>query len=303
MPEFELLGEAPKSGGTSKKLFKNKKFLLAAGAVGVVALIVGYKKNQNQPADDGGLSAVGYAGYPTTTGGGSDSDMGNYYSDYYQSVIDENNAYYDSYISDMEQSHALDMDELNSNITSLSDRLTSAESLAADQNEAIKRQNVISQMRANSELYNTITDDLTKQALHTENMALADSMGWKYDSTSGNYLEGNSVVYTTARQQAQALGAKASSSGSASFDSNVDYQAKINEAILSGASATTINDLNKARNAKIAAGGGSTAAANNSYDANTDYQELINKAKASGADQSVIDNLTAQRNAKIAASK
>jgi len=81
---------------------------------------------------------------------------------------------------------------------------------------------------------------------------------------------------------------------------STDFQTQINNAILGGASAATIDNLNAARNAKIASTGRNAAASNANFDKNFDYSTLISAARSTGASQSVIDNLTAMRNAKVA---
>ena len=276
-------------GNNSKKLFKNKWFIVAAVGVGVLGIVTAIrKKSDGEEVDTTGYSAIGYAGYPSVTGGGSDSSYssGGYDSGYLESLISAN-----------ESAVNTNMDSLYLELSDLSERVTTVSTQQETTTAALERSQALSQMRANSELYNNITDTKTKEALHTENLAIADKYGWTYDETTGNYYEGNSVVYTTTKQQVAAMEGKSSAPATVTFQNNVDYQAEINKAILSGADATTINNLNAQRNTKITATGVTNP--NSTYDKNTDYQALINAAKKAGADQSVINNLTAQRNAKI----
>lgn len=283
-------------GENTKKLFKNKKFLLAAGGVAVVALIAGYLKNREGEADTTGYGAIGYAGYPTV-GGSSSSDFSSSTEtdSYFESLLNETTTEYDGVMAEME-----------SNISSLTDRLVSSEEKSASYLLTIEKQNAISQMRANSELYNALGsgDAATKQALHDENMAIAEKYGWTFDASTGNYFDGNTVLYTTAKQAkgentAYTGGKKAADADVSGFQNNRDYQAEINKAILSGADAVTINRLNDQRNAKIAAQGGLTGAQSSGFDKNVDYSVAIQKAKEAGANEQVIKNLEQQRQNKI----
>lgn len=115
----------------------------------------------------------------------------------------------------------------------------------------------MAQMKANSELYNALGNDQsdTKKALHAANLEIASKYGYTYDGKTGNYFTNSgSVVYLTSQQQAKAMSGKTTSETSAktvSFDSNVDYQARINQAVASGASQATIDQLKAQRQAKI----------------------------------------------------
>lgn len=117
----------------------------------------------------------------------------------------------------------------------------------------------LAQMQANSELYNVLGNDQTetKKALHQANMDIASKYGFQYDGYSGNYFDkSGSVVYLTSQQKAKAITTpgkttKETSSNKVSFDPNVDYQARINAAVASGASQATINQLQAQRQAKI----------------------------------------------------
>ena len=97
-----------------------------------------------------------------------------------------------------------------------------------------------------------------------------------------------------------------------SYDPNVDYQARINEAVKQG-DMTTAGMLERQRNAKIAATGSTQQQTNNYqqylengakasdatyYNRDTDYQAEINAAKAAG-DMTTASLLERQRNAKI----
>lgn len=336
-------------GNKVKKTFKNKPFLIACLGVGVVALILGYKKYNSGGSESedgiGGYAAIGYGGYPTTTGGGDNTDDNSYYDSWFESImetIDQNKQDTDQQISDLGEDFSNQLngiydeigglyDEMGSNVSRFDKVYTTPAAVEADNDWYYERQAILDQMAANSDAYNMVTDKATKDALHAENQMLGEYLGLTFDSASGLWMDGGSVAYVTDAQAALAAEKKkaASANGASGFvsnkqhtentakavtkgttattpktsvayDPNMDYQAAINDAIASGASADVINNLNQQRDAKIAATGGTTAKANSYYDANTDYQALINQAKASGASQSVIDNLTAQRDAKVA---
>ena len=281
---FDDLGEG------AKKVFKNKKFWLAALAVGGVALVAAFLRYREEDAagvDSTAYGAIGYAGYPTVSGGSGGTESDSILSD-----------------STLMGEYESDFDSLFTNVNDLSDRLTTAEEATkATQNE-LNKQQIIIQMKANSELYNALSGaehQSTREALHAENLALAEKLGAEYDASSGNYFIGDNPLYTTAQQQKLAItgGKTEAGSGKVGYTTNRDYQKEINDAIMNGADATTINELNAARDAKIQATGSSHYKANTAYDPNVDYSALIAKAKEAGADQKVIANLTMQRQAKI----
>lgn len=292
-------------GNNAKRLVKSKPFKIAAVCVGGVAILVALSRNKEEDEAQG-YGAIGYAGYPSTTDGSMTGSEGSD-SSYFEQILADMQAAQDQNFSDLyghlsDMQAQLDQNDLNSNSNVSGFRQVSQ----TDETDAlmayIEKQDAIAQMRANSELYNTITDRAAKDALHAENMAIAERYGFTFNAETGNYYEGNSVVYTTAKQEAgldTSFGTKKAPSGSVSYQNNVDYQSRINKAIMEGASATTINDLNKQRDAKISAQGGMTASQAQGYDKNVDYSTLISKAQASGADASVIKNLEQQRQNKI----
>lgn len=283
-------------GDNAKKLVKSKPFKIAAVGVAGVALVVAFMRNK-QDDNEQGYGAIGYAGYPSTGGDGDSMD-------YTTGSEGMDSAYFDEILAEMQNQQDVfgaTTAELYGTIDSLSVELRNAKDTAAEQQYQMEVQNAISQMRANSELYNNITDRATKDALHAENLAIAEKYGFRFDAATGNYFQGNSVVYTTVKQQlgenTAYTGGKKVDTGTVSFKNNVDYQKEINKAIMSGQSATTINSLNEQRNAKIAASGGT--AGSGGFDKNVDYSVLISKAKESGASQAVIKNLETQRQNKI----
>lgn len=130
----------------------------------------------------------------------------------------------------------------------------------------------LAQMKANSELWWNVDSQAVKDSLHQENLAIADKYGWTYDKDSGNYLSGGQVVYYTSKQIGSMINSatqpttttttKTVDTGSltktntkttstVSYDANTDYAALIQQAKASGASQSTIDQLNAQRQAKI----------------------------------------------------
>lgn len=305
-------------GDKVKKTVKNKPFLIACVVVGGVALYTGWKKyNSTSEQDATAYGAIGYAGYPSTVGGGGadNTDM-SMYDSYLESLENQMNNMGEDFNKQLDGIYdeigGL-YDEMGSN-TEAFDKVTITPTVVVKKkDEELERQKLLDQMKANSDAYHIVTDSATKEALHKENAEIAEQLGLTYNASAGLWMDDGNVAYVTelqAKKAAEADGASGFVSNkqhneemaaAITFDSNVDYQAEINKAIASGASASVIDNLNKQREAKINATGTTTTKANSYFDQNTDYQALINKAQAAGASQNVIDNLTAQRNAKIAA--
>lgn len=307
-------------GDGAKKVFKNKKFWIVAAVVGGVALAMGYLKYRDEDSgstaeDITAYEAIGYAGYPVVGGGGGGAE-GDYsyidetYNAYYDTLT-EITSEYDSALLEMQQTHENDLDVLNSNIDDLSEKLITSQELMEQQQKEYQKQADLSQMKANSELYNQVNSAAQREALHAENKAIAEKYGWNFNSETGNWYDGENPVYLAAWQQAQALESsqsntvatkKKAAEATVTFENNVDYQQKIIDAINNGSDASVINQLNAQRNAKIKATGVTNA--NSYYDKDVDYQALINKAKTiKNIDQGVINSLNEQRNAKIAGEK
>ena len=116
---MDIFDDSPSGKNSSgvKKLFKNKKFLVACGVVAVVALFVAWKRNQETSYFDGS-QAIGYAGYPTTGGGGGDtggaSDTS--YLDDYNATIEEIQKEYNSSLDSVTQEYDSTLDSMYSNI-------------------------------------------------------------------------------------------------------------------------------------------------------------------------------------------
>lgn len=219
-----------------KKLAKKKPFVIAAAVVAVVALYVAWKKSQN--VDTTGYSAIGYAGYPQTGSSGSAEGGGYYESDssYYEEIIRENQFQTDSLLQTITEEHESQMFEMETAIGLLEERYITSEQRNAEYMAYIERQNAISKMTANSELYNNITDRATKDALHAENVAIAEAMGWEFNPDDGHYYENGVKVYTTAKaqtgQNTAYNGGNRSAVPSSSFVNNSTYNASVVDSIL-----------------------------------------------------------------------
>ena len=269
-------------GGNAKKLMKSKPFLIAVGGVALVALYVNFNKKSTATAEDevsyfDGSQAIGYAGYPGMAGSAGDS--GQY--DWYLSELEKIQEEYDTALEDMQSEYDEALAGFNKSLEdmqneydkSLADILaaknsgssSSSKGSSVSSNKDLMEewklqqeyQADLAQMKANSELYNALGDgqDETKKALHQQNLDIASKYGFQYNSQTGNYFTNSgSVVYLTAQQQAKAVSGKTTketSSNVVSYDANVDYQARINQAVASGASQETINQLQAQRQAKI----------------------------------------------------
>lgn len=231
----------------AKKAIKSKPFLFVAVGVGVVALYVGWKRNQAESDDSGPYEAIGYAGYPTVGGsGGEYVDDSTYYEsllDEYQTSISDMQTEHNSAIADLTQQYDTSLDELQSNIRDLSEKHKSTEEALSEQTYQLERERALSQMKANSELYNVLSkpeNAAEREALHAENLAIAEKYGWKYDPKSGNYFDGSSVVYTTSAQQAARARSgsgsvsteKKASSGTASYENNSRYEKRVAKTVM-----------------------------------------------------------------------
>lgn len=344
MPEIEIFDDKPKdskpksSGG---KFYKQKWFKVALVGVVGVALYVLWR-NREYSGNVYASYPEGYSGYPSVDGGGgtsTDDSLAESYekqineiTDAYDSKIDEITKGYDSALKEQQNAYEEQISGIESKydgiIGGLYDQMDEYEEAAnyfegqAKEYMAYNEQlqvnaeikNAVMKMKKNSEMYSKTTDPAVKQALHNENMYLADIYGFQYDSKSGNYYlaDGSSElpIYRTAYQELNDidprygsfwggdLTAKTPSDRNTVYNGTIDYHGEIiKELRKNNPSSSVINSLSSARDQKISSSGGKTPSV--SYDKNTDYQALINKAKSVGASQSVIDTLTAQREAKI----
>lgn len=224
----------------TKKLVKSKPFLLAILGVAGVALYIGLTRKEEQTEEATAYGAVGYAGYPVTGGGGGSEYAGSMDAEYLaavEEVVNSNYAYYESKSAEQDEQ-----------IATLTNRVITSEETITNQQKQIQQQQDIAQMKANSELYGQITDRATKDALHAENLAIAERNGWVYDTVTHNYFDSNgSVVYLTAKQEAAALGTtkttttttKTAAPATTTYTNNATYTAAKQSAATSGSTATT----------------------------------------------------------------
>ena len=263
---------------------KKKPFVIAAVGVGCLGLYVAWKKSQETATDSTAYEAIGYGGYHTVMGGGEAAAD----SAYYEQVLSENAAYYDSLIGELDSSYSTQLNEVSGQLSKLESRATEAEETNALYRSKIEYDSVISQMKANSELYNVLSGSenaATRKALHAENVALAESIGLTFDDSTGNYRTSDgSIAYTTAKQQAAYTSGTSSkpntttspTAPSGSFQNNKTYNDSVTASVLKA-----------------------TQASSKGYDASIDYSIAIANAKASGADTKTINALQTARQAKI----
>lgn len=231
----------------TKKAVKSKPFMIAAVGVGLVALFVGWQRNRKASDDSGPYEAVGYAGYPTVGGsGGSYSDDASYYESLiseYQTSISDMQSEHNSVIADLTQQYDTSLDELQTNILELSEKQKSTEEALAERDYSLQMERDISQMKANSEMYNILSKPeqaSIRESLHAENLAIAEKYGWEFDPKTGNYYDGNNVVYSVAWQQAAKRAgssgvttsggvttAKTASTGTAAYENNASYSKRV----------------------------------------------------------------------------
>ena len=264
----------------TKKLFKKKPFLIAAVGVGAVALYVAYKKSQETTGEMG--YAVGYSGYPTVGGSSSGSSD----EAYFDQILSENQSQYSDLMNSVISEYDSAFSELQSTIGVLSDRVTTSEARNEEYEKQIIRQTAISQMLANSELYNTVSDRATKDALHAENLAIAEEMGWTFNAEDGHYYENGKKVYTTSAaktgQNTAYTGGTSSttktgtSSSSSSFVNNSTYNSSVIDSILKASQSDP-----------------------DGYVDDVDYSALYNEAAQNGASTATLKAIQAARQNKV----
>lgn len=202
-------------GKNSKKLLKSKPFKLALLGVAGIALFIAWKNSGEEEDEvDGYVVADGYAGYPETGGGGYDDGMtetgmsdeeivgliesanSQLAADMSAAIMESTATMYGA-VSDVYG----EVGEVNDNLEYYGDSMLEAMDYNSMLMESMMLQNGLQQMQANSNLYNNTTDYATKQALHQENLAIAEELGLSFDDESGNYLDASGdVAYYTAKQ-------------------------------------------------------------------------------------------------------
>lgn len=280
-----------------KKVSKSKTFWIIAGIVALVALIMFFNKSRKAKSSEQFTYAGGYTGYPITVGASEDT-TGIGYDDLFDQQL-----FYENSIEEIESGYSVQVDDLTDTVTTLSNRVVTVEEQLETTQQAQARDKVLAQMQLNSHLYNAYSGaeyESYRADLHEENVQLGESLGLTYKN--GVWYDGNIPAYTvdnTNNRPTDNTSGKTANSGTIQYDNNTDYSAKMVDAIMSGASGSTINSINDQRNAKIVGTGMTTQQANSGYDANVDYSAAIIKAKESGASQDVISVLEQKRQNKI----
>lgn len=208
MPEIQEVMDD--FGKNTKKLLKSKPFKIALVGVAGVGLYVAWRRRNEDEENQvvGYVAADGYAGYPVTGGGSGETDLN--YSD--SGMTNEEIAgiisdglgqisadWSASYSDSMNDVYGY-MDAVNSNVEALSDQVYAMQDMNAYLLEEMLKQSAIDQMKANSNLYNNISDYNLKQQLHDENMMIADQFGLTFNPNTGNYYDSGGVLYTTTQQ-------------------------------------------------------------------------------------------------------
>ena len=145
MPDFDILDGMDDVGKKTSKTFKglkdNKWFkiglVLAIGG-GLFILI----KNRNKTSSDDVVeyaTPIGYSGYPSTGGGGSVVSMSSDELDYFK--------------SEMAYLYGEMYDVMESNYDTLNEKLATTTETLNTYNSELHKENVISQMKYNSDLW------------------------------------------------------------------------------------------------------------------------------------------------------
>lgn len=283
-------------GDNFKANIKKPWFKWALVGVVAVGLFVAYRKHQEGGTSAGGeyYTPTGYAGYPSVSGGGGDVGGSDSYDGLDTTQYDE----FYAYLNSLQTSQDTSNDALSSQISALTDKLAEVQDSNKYLQEQLNQQMIISEMKNNSELRNITSSRSEKDSLHQRNIELAEQLGAVFDSDAGKYISPSGGYFYEPVSSLSPYQAIANKTPSVSSPS--DIQAKINKALINGASASTINQLYEARETKLAQSGNTDYI---SYDKNTDYSTLIQQAQKLGASDSVIRSLEQQRDAKIIGEK
>ena len=282
---FDDFGDTMSEGVENVKDFvKEKPFVVAVVIVAAVALFVAWKRSR-ETVETTNETATFYT-YPTTGGGvasfqGESTSDSMYYDlleeinrqdkDYQDALTEIEKSYSDS-LNELDKQYGSQFSELESNLSKLQNQNTSLSDQINKNQAALNKSSVMNQMEANSDLWHLTSDPEERKRLEAENQALGASIGLTYNAGEGSWYEANGTrAYETALQSVQGRTSsntkksgtmtnnktytQATSDAAAkavTYDKNVDYQAKINDAKASGASQAVIDGLTAQRNAKIA---------------------------------------------------
>lgn len=291
MPEIQEVMDD--FGKNTKKLLKSKPFKIALVGVAGVALFVAWKKYQEDEENQvvGYVAADGYAGYPVTGGGSGETDLGYADSGDNSGMTNEELAGIiadtigQAGQGDMVWGDALSdvydyMDSVNSNVETLAESMYQMQDMNSMLLEEMMKQSAIDQMKANSNLYNNVSDYGLKQQLHDENMMIADQFGFTFNPDTGNYYENGSMVYTTIQQD---LG-KQTSTGTAKTETttNLPWASKMMLGLSSFVSGFFVDGPSNAPNAinegkSYSNGTSKKVSVTPNYTNNRTYQENLSK--------------------------
>ena len=303
MPEFieeiqdniEDVAEGAKK--TFSKLKKNKVFMFGLVGVGVLGVIALLKNREESVTEASMIVPTGYSGYPSINNGSGASSGGGYASsDSFADLTD-----FDYLLSDtkteLKDIYDSKADELYSNIQYMEDRVTNVEQIHSTEIERLQRQNIITQMQNNSNMYALTNDADTREYLHAQNEALASMLGDVYYSNDGYWRdsETDTILYH-ATVKADSPDMIMNAYNAKGYSATIDYAGLIQEAKTKGYSDDVISGLEQKRIEKIVGEGLNQYV---TYDATVDYAQKINDAIKNGATSAEIEYLQMQRQAKI----
>lgn len=215
MAEFkEYEPRTTESGGEKKgkKKIKNKWFFI--GLIGVVVLVVIDKLRKNSTAEsETGYYEVplGYSGAGFTSDG---SQTESYVNDALGTLQDSTQTAVDdlfSYIEKVDKNTTSNMDsiynhidkvvdDMSSSLTNTEKQLDEAINYIDEQNQTIQNQNIIAQMKANSDRALITGSQAEKDSLHQQNQSLADLIGATFNDSDGYWYKNGQKLYSTELQ-------------------------------------------------------------------------------------------------------
>ena len=283
MPEFaeykpgETNTRSNDVAGKKKKTIKNKWFFVALA--GVVILVIIQKLRKTKEDESGYYSVpLGYSGYPETTGGAVVADNSDVYD-----ALDDLAGQFDTAIGDIYKENEnniknlvdemdfnnkqadIVIDEVTSQLDITNKKYDDIVDKVERQTEQINVQNIITQMKENSDKALISNSESEKEYLHNLNMQLADKIGATYNETDGYYYKNGQRIYSTPLQSS-----KAASNALTSAPSN-----SISSAPSSGSVINRDDVISKMKANSMAYAGADTTTQNNLYLENQDYGKSI----------------------------
>lgn len=270
---FDDFGDTVSDGVENVKDFiKEKPFVVAVVVVAAAGLFVAWKKSRE--ATETTEEAATFYTYPVTgsaAGFQGESMEDSMYSDLLGNLSQIEKDYAES-VNELDQQYGSQFAEMESVLNDLQSQNMTLADQVAENKAAVQRNQVINQMEANSDLWHLTSDAEERKRLEQENQKLGASIGMSFNSKQGTWYNADGdIAYLTPLQTAKGrTPSNTKSSGtmtnnktyqasyndavakSVTYDKNVDYRAKINEAKASGASQSVIDSLTAQRNAKIA---------------------------------------------------